>query len=91
MRRILTVPLIAISGPELSGPDFLRMAMKLGATNCLRNPFRPTMLLGVFDECLSEAEPHRWSIAALTAVTGARSDPQRRMQSRNLPGDVRTG
>jgi DNA-binding response OmpR family regulator len=45
-----TVPLIPISGfvfssPEASSPDFLRMALKLGATRCLRKPFRPTTLL----------------------------------------------
>ena len=49
-----TVPLIAISGyafssPETSSPDFLRMALKLGATRCLRKPFRPTTLLSVID------------------------------------------
>ena len=52
-----TVPLIAISGYAFSGeassPDFLRMALKLGATRCLRKPFRPTTLLSVIDECLS--------------------------------------
>jgi CheY-like chemotaxis protein len=44
-----TVPLIAISGYAFSGleassPDFLRMALRLGATRCLRKPFRPTTL-----------------------------------------------
>ncbi len=63
-----TVPLIAISGYAFSSleapsPDFLRMALKLGATRCLRKPFRPTTLLGVIDECLSEAEPHRSYVA----------------------------
>jgi CheY-like chemotaxis protein len=81
-----TVPLIAISGyafssPEASGPDFLRMALKLGATRCLRKPFRPTTLLGVIDECLSEAEPHRRYVTALTAVTGALSEPPDKMKS----------
>jgi CheY-like chemotaxis protein len=42
-----SVPLIAISGsafsvPDASGPDFPRMANKLGATRCLRKPFRPS-------------------------------------------------
>jgi CheY-like chemotaxis protein len=74
------VPLIAISGsafssPEFSGPDFLRMALRLGATRCLRKPFRPTTLLSVIDECLSEAEPHRKYVATLAAVTSALSDP----------------
>jgi CheY-like chemotaxis protein len=46
-----TVPLIAISGYAFSGleassPDFLRMALRLGATRCLRKPFRPTTLPG---------------------------------------------
>ena len=63
-----TVPLIAISGYAFSGlergsPDFLRMALRLGATRCLRKPFRPTTLLSVIDECLSEAEPHRKYVA----------------------------
>src|SRR3954470_13847573 len=40
------VPLIAISGCAFSDPegpnaDFLRMALELGATRCLRKPFRP--------------------------------------------------
>jgi CheY-like chemotaxis protein len=73
------VPLIAISGyafsgPQGSGPDFLRMAIKLGATRCLRKPFRPTTLLGVIDACLSEAEPHRRYVATLAAVANARAD-----------------
>src|SRR6202163_3196299 len=51
------VPLIAISGYAFSSglvassPDFLRMALRLGATRCLRKPFRPTTLLRVIDEC----------------------------------------
>jgi CheY-like chemotaxis protein len=74
------VPLIAISGYafaglEASSPDFLRMARKLGATRCLRKPFRPATLLGVIDECLLEAEPHRRHVAALAAVANVRSQP----------------
>jgi CheY-like chemotaxis protein len=50
-----TVPLIAISGsvfsaPEAGDPACFRMALGLGATRCLRKPFRPATLLGVFDE-----------------------------------------
>jgi len=75
-----TVPLIAISGYAFSGleaasPDFLRMALRLGATRCLRKPFRPTTLLSVIDECLLEAEPHRKYVAGLAAVAGAASEP----------------
>ena len=86
-----TVPLIAISGfvfssPEASSPDFLRMALKLGATRCLRKPFRPTTLLGVIDQCLSEAEPHHRYVASLAAIAGAVSEPpdqMRRMPNRS--------
>jgi hypothetical protein len=57
------------------------MAMKLGATRCLRKPLRPTTLLSVIDECLSEAEPHLRYVATLNAVTDALCEPQRRMNS----------
>ena len=75
-----TVPLIAISGyafsgPEAASPDFLRMALRLGATRCLRKPFRPATLLSVIDECLLEAEPHRKYVASLAAVAGTVSEP----------------
>ena len=74
-----TVPLIAISGYAFCGlepasPDFLRMALRLGATRFLRKPFRPMTLLSVIDECLSEAEPHRKYVATLTAATKALSE-----------------
>jgi DNA-binding response OmpR family regulator len=67
------VPLIAISGYAFSGlerssPDSLRMAIKLGATRCLRKPFRPATLLGVIDECLLAAAPHRRNVAAQTRI-----------------------
>jgi len=54
----LTVPLI-------------RMAIGLGATRCLRKPFRPVTLLGVIDECLSEAEQRRKHAAALAVIGSA--------------------
>jgi CheY-like chemotaxis protein len=83
-----TVPLIAISGyafagSEPSGPDFVRMAVKLGATRCLRKPFRPATLLSVIDECLSEADPHRRYVATLAAVTSALSEPRAKAESSN--------
>ncbi len=83
--RALTVPLIAISGYgftslETSSLDFLRMALKLGATRCLRKPFRSTTLLGVIDECLSEL-----SLAAnmppLCVRLHALSEPHEKMHS----------
>jgi CheY-like chemotaxis protein len=81
-----SVPLIAISGYafsnlEVCSPDFLRIAVGLGATRCLRKPFRPTTLLNVIDECLSEAEPHRRYVATLSAVASALSEPQGKTKS----------
>jgi DNA-binding NtrC family response regulator len=92
-----TVPLIAISGYAFanlaaSSPDFLRMAIKLGATRCLRKPFRPTTLLGVIDECLLEAEPHRRHAAALTAAANVRSERGAKIKATSrLREDVFTG
>ena len=78
-QRAPTVPLIAISGYAFSGPETenlacLKMALSLGATRCLRKPFRPATLLSVIDECLSEAEPHRRYTATLAAVATALSE-----------------
>jgi CheY-like chemotaxis protein len=78
--RAPSVPLIAISryafsNFEMSGADFLSMAAQLGATRCLRKPFRPTTLLNVIDQCLSEAEPHRKYVATLSVVANALSGP----------------
>ena len=77
-----TVPLIAISGcafsaPEADDPACFRMALGLGATRCLRKPFRPATLLGVIDECLSEAEQKRRYAAALAEVRSAPPDISR--------------
>ena len=64
-----SVPLIAISGyvfaeQRAPAPDFLRMALDLGAARCLRKPFTPTTLLTVIDACLVEAaDRERLSIA----------------------------
>ena len=60
--------------PGQASPDFLRMALRLGATRCLRKPFRPTTLLSVIDQCLSEAEPHRRHVATLSRRDNARSE-----------------
>ena len=78
-----TVPLIAISGYAFSGAETddaacFRMALSLGATRCLRKPFRPATLLSVIDECLSEAEPHRKYAAGLAAFASAVTEPARR-------------
>jgi DNA-binding response OmpR family regulator len=74
--RAPTVPLIAISGYAFadwdgSEPEFLRLASRLGATRCLRKPFKPATLLGVIDARLRDAEPHWRQIATLGAVAAA--------------------
>jgi CheY-like chemotaxis protein len=58
--RAPAVPLIAMSGYAFANldspaPDFLRMALELRATRCLRKPFTPKTLLTVINECLAEA------------------------------------
>ena len=62
--RAPRVPLIAISGyvfaeQRAPAPDFLRMALGLGATRCLRKPFTPGILLTAIEACLMESEGHR--------------------------------
>jgi CheY-like chemotaxis protein len=61
--RAPNIPLIAMSGYAFANlntpaPDFLRMALELGASRCLRKPFTPAALLTVINECLSEARAH---------------------------------
>ena len=66
-QRAPDVPLIAISGYAFAqhsapAPDFLRMAIELGATRCLRKPFTPAALLAVVNECIAENNARRdWS------------------------------
>ena len=62
--RAPQIPLIAISGyvfaeQRAPAPDFLRMALGLGATRCLRKPFTPGILLTAIEACLMESEGHR--------------------------------
>jgi CheY-like chemotaxis protein len=94
--RAPTVPLIAISGYAFSGPDddheCLKMALSLGATRCLRKPFRPTTLLAIIDECLSEAEPQRKHVSTLAAASDTRPDlSDRRGWSESSKEKTRTG
>jgi CheY-like chemotaxis protein len=68
-QRAPMVPLIAISGyvfaeQRTPAPDFLRMALELGATRCLRKPFTPRTLLNVVDACLLESEALKFKIVA---------------------------
>jgi CheY-like chemotaxis protein len=58
-RRAPAIPLIAMSGYAFANlnspaPDFLRMALELGAARCLRKPFTPAALLAAIHGCLSE-------------------------------------
>lgn len=59
--RAPAVPLIAMSGYAFASsaspsPDFLRMALELGATRCLRKPFTPDALLTTIRECLANPD-----------------------------------
>jgi CheY-like chemotaxis protein len=63
-QRAPAVPLIAISGyvfaeQRTPAPDFLSMALRLGATRCLRKPFTPSTLLSVVNTCLIESESRK--------------------------------
>ena len=63
-QRAPAVPLIAISGyvfaeQRMPAPDFLSMALQLGATRCLRKPFTPKTLLTVIEMCLLESDALR--------------------------------
>ena len=65
-----TVPLIAMSGYAFANldspaPDFLRMALELGATRCLRKPFTTAALLAVINECMAEAQSRFASVVQL--------------------------
>jgi DNA-binding response OmpR family regulator len=46
----------AFANLDSPAPDFLRMALELGAARCLRKPFTPAALLSVIDECLADAK-----------------------------------
>jgi len=68
------IPIIVISGrpmPSDSGPDFLTMAMKLGAVSSLQKPFKPAELLAAVNNCLETAR--RRSSAGQTAGNVASS------------------
>ena len=65
--RAPAVPLVAMSGYAFANldspaPDFLRMALDLGAARCLRKPFTPMALLTIVNECLAEG-PSRFTNA----------------------------
>src|SRR6202166_1636354 len=56
--RAPAIPLVAMSGYAFAtfdapAPDFLKMALELGATICLRKPFTSKALLAAVNECLN--------------------------------------
>jgi CheY-like chemotaxis protein len=62
------IPLVAMSGYAFANlnspaPDFLRMALELGASRCLRKPFTPLALLTVINECIAETRANAPSAA----------------------------
>ncbi|WP_271612625.1 response regulator [Bradyrhizobium sp. CCBAU 21362] len=70
--RAPTIPLIAMSGYAFANlnspaPDFLRMALKLGAARRLRKPFTPHALRAAINDCLAE---HRYDDVASAARLG---------------------
>jgi CheY-like chemotaxis protein len=75
LQRPLT-PVIVISGRPLpsdssSGPDFLTMAIRLGAVSSLQKPFKPAALLATVAGCLEAAKGRSASsIAASDIASG---------------------
>ena len=66
--RAPVIPLLAMSGYAFANlntpaPDFLRMALELGASRCLRKPFTPDALLSVINECLAQAQANTPGVA----------------------------
>ena len=66
--RAPAIPLVAMSGYAFANldspaPDFLRMALELGASRCLRKPFTPDALLSVINECLAQAQANTPGVA----------------------------
>jgi DNA-binding NtrC family response regulator len=45
----------SLGGPGLQAPDFLAMAVKLGAVRSLQKPFKPRDIIAAVDQCLGDA------------------------------------
>ena len=60
----------AFANLDSPAPDFLRMALELGAARCLRKPFTPMALLTVINDVLPKPVP------ASPALPGRASDPR---------------
>ena len=56
----------AFANLNAPAPDFLRMALELGASRCLRKPFTPVALLTVIKECLAETQANTPSLVQMT-------------------------
>ena len=59
--RAPAIPLVAMSGYAFANlsapaPDFLRMALELGASRCLRKPFTPLALLTAINDCFADTQ-----------------------------------
>ena len=72
------VPIIVISGRPISpdegaAPDFLTMAIKLGAVSSLQKPFKPAALLAAVADCLEAAK--RLASSSSHAAGGVASSP----------------
>ena len=69
--RAPEIPLVAMSGYAFANlnapaPDFLRMALELGASRCLRKPFAPAALLTVINECLAGTRANAPNVVQMT-------------------------
>ena len=49
----------SLGGPGLQAPDFLAMAVKLGAVRSLQKPFKPRDIITAVEQCLGEAAAKR--------------------------------
>jgi CheY-like chemotaxis protein len=68
--RAPAIPLVAMSGYAFANlkapaPDFLRMALELGASRCLRKPFTPLALLTAINECFADRQASAPGVAQM--------------------------
>jgi CheY-like chemotaxis protein len=82
------IPILVISGRPISAdsstaPDFLKMAIKLGAISSLQKPFKPVELLAAVAGCLEAARPSRppSPVPSGGDLAGQRTSPIRGGQS----------
>ena len=87
--RAPAVPLIAMSGYAFANintpaPDFLRMALELGASRCLRKPFNPRL-------CSASSTNARRRPSRTVATLGAVADSLSELQAKPNMFDLATG